>query len=175
MTEIIKQKAWYVIYTKSRTEKKVKIELDFQEIENYLPIQKRLQQWSDRKKWVEFPLISGYVFVYITPFEFEKVLRTPGMIGFVKAEGLPAVIPNEQIDSLKRLLQQNEVSFHVDYKLYKAGDEIEVIRGPLLGMRGRLITVKGKKKVAIQLDQVSISVHIEVSLEDIVKLNKEAK
>ena len=45
-------KIWYALYVKSRTEKKVAAELEKQGIINYLPLQKILKQWSDRRKWV---------------------------------------------------------------------------------------------------------------------------
>lgn len=66
---------WYAIRVKSRSEKKVLFDLVELQIEAYLPIQRKLRQWSDRKKWVETPLISGYVFVYISRKEYEAVLR----------------------------------------------------------------------------------------------------
>ena len=54
------EKSWYAVYVKSRTEKKVALEFKYEEIDHYLPLIKRLKQWSDRKKWVEEPyLLSG--------------------------------------------------------------------------------------------------------------------
>jgi len=61
----INQKAWHVVYTRSRAEKKVYADLTAQGIECFLPVQKQLRQWKDRKKWVEMPLMPGYCFVYI--------------------------------------------------------------------------------------------------------------
>lgn len=164
------QKAWFAAYTKSRAEKKVSLELEIRGFEHYLPLQRKLRQWSDRKKWVDFPLIPGYVFVYLHPSEFEKALRTNNLIGFLRVEGQPAIIPNTQIEALKRLLRQSEISYHVDHTLYKKGDEIEVIGGPLMGLRGHLVMVKGKKRVAVQLEQFNISVHVELPLEEIQKV-----
>ena len=52
---------WNVVYTASRQEKKVAQRLLENGIENYLPVIKVLNQWSDRKKLVEKPLFNGYV------------------------------------------------------------------------------------------------------------------
>ena len=52
------QKAWYAVYTNSRAEKRVSDRLAEMGIETFLPLQKTLRQWSDRKKLVEKPLIS---------------------------------------------------------------------------------------------------------------------
>jgi len=39
---------WHAVYVKSRTEKKAQTELQFKEIETFLPLQRKLRQWSDR-------------------------------------------------------------------------------------------------------------------------------
>ena len=54
---------WYAIYTRSRGEKVVAKLLKESGLEVYLPLQRKLRQWSDRKKWVEVPYINSYVFV----------------------------------------------------------------------------------------------------------------
>ncbi|MDA3929523.1 MAG: UpxY family transcription antiterminator [Prolixibacteraceae bacterium] len=164
------KKQWFAVYTKSRAEKKVQLELEFQGIENFLPIHKKLRQWSDRKKWVEAPLISGYIFVYIEAIEYDRVLRTNGVVSYVRFEGKAAIIPENQINNLKRLLQQSELAIKVSTKNFTKGDEIEVLGGPLMGLQGTLILVKGKKKVAIQLKQLNIAFTVELALTDIRKL-----
>ena len=78
---------WYAIRVKSRSEKKVFSDLNDNEITAYLPMQRKLRQWSDRKKWVEVPLISGYVFVNISRKEYENVLRTPNVVCYIYFEG----------------------------------------------------------------------------------------
>ena len=56
---------WYVVYVRSRYEKKVHQLLQEKGIESSLPLIKTVRIWSDRKKKVEVPLFKGYVFVYI--------------------------------------------------------------------------------------------------------------
>ena len=68
-------KSWYALYVKSRAEKKVAADLSANSIEYYLPLQKVLKQWSDRKKWVEEPLFRSYVFVRIISDDYYKVLQ----------------------------------------------------------------------------------------------------
>ena len=63
---LLQEPVWHAIYVHSRAEKKVHVELTLKGIESFLPLHRKLRQWSDRKKWVEIPLISGYVFVHIT-------------------------------------------------------------------------------------------------------------
>ena len=59
------QPRWYAIYVNSRAEKKVEADLTCKGIETFLPLKKSLRKWSDRKKWIDMPLIPGYCFVKI--------------------------------------------------------------------------------------------------------------
>lgn len=152
---------WYAIRVKSRSEKKVYSDLIEQKIEAYLPMQKKLRQWSDRKKWVEMPLISGYVFVYICRKEYESVLRTYNVVCYVYFEGKAAVIRDEDINLLKRMLGQVEVELEITVEQLKAGQMVEIISGPLCGIIGELIDFKGKNKVALRIPPLGYTVLVE--------------
>jgi transcription antitermination factor NusG len=167
----VNKKNWYAVYVKSRTEKKVHLELTYQEIEVYLPLQKRMRKWSDRKKLVDFPLIPGYLFVHITRRDYDRVLQTNGVVAYVRFDGTAAVIPDEQIDTIKRLLRQHEHKIEVSFKDFSAGDAVEVIAGPLMGVKGVLTQLKGKNKVAIQLEKLQLALTVEVPIDEIKKTN----
>lgn len=93
--------SWYAVYTAARAEKKVKERLDQIGIENYLPLRTEYRVWSDRKKKVSVPLISGYIFVHIKEETFVPVLTTPGVVTFLKEKGKAVAIPAEQIERLR--------------------------------------------------------------------------
>jgi transcription antitermination factor NusG len=164
------KKKWYAVYIRSRAEKKVFIELENQHIENYLPLQKKIRQWSDRKKWIEAPLIPGYIFVKITKHDYEKVLKIPNVVSYVRFEGKAAIIPEYQIDTIKRLLRQHDIDIEISYTNIEKGDPVEVMAGPLMGTKGKLVLFKGKKRVAIELAQMNLSLTIEVPLHEIRKV-----
>ena len=152
---------WYAVRVRSRTEKKVNAELAFQGIESYLPLQRKLRIWSDRKKWIELPLISGYVFVYISLKEYELVLRTFNVVCYVFFQGKAAVIPERDIIFLKRMLGQSELALEVTLDDLKPGQLVEVVSGPLCGMVGELIEFKGKNKVALRINPLGYTVLVE--------------
>ena len=52
-------KKWIAIYTKSRHEKKVANNLIEKGFEVYLPLIRKRQKWSDRKKWISYPLFKS--------------------------------------------------------------------------------------------------------------------
>ncbi|HZK96594.1 MAG TPA: UpxY family transcription antiterminator [Prolixibacteraceae bacterium] len=152
---------WYAVRVKSRSEKKVNSDLAEQNIESYLPLQKKLRQWSDRKKWVEMPLISGYVFVYISRKEYEVVLKTYNVVSYVFFEGKAAIIRDADIELLKRMLGQVEVELEITVEHLKPGQMVEIISGPLCGVIGELIDFKGKNKVALRIPPLGYTVLVE--------------
>jgi transcription antitermination factor NusG len=159
------QKQWHVVYTRSRAEKKVNDELTYQNIECYLPLQKKLRQWKDRKKWVEFPLMSGYCFVKITRLEYEKVLQSANVVCYVTFEGKAAVIPEYQIEALRKTTKQYDFEVIVTTEKFEPGQTVEVIAGPMIGLRGELVKARGKNKFIIRLDQLKSAVAIEIPAE----------
>lgn len=158
---------WYAVYVKSRTEKKAETELQIMNIETFLPIQRKLRQWSDRKKWVEMPLISGYLFVYISRKEYDTVLHSNYVVSYVRFEGKAAIIPDNQIDYLKLMLRQDDLAIEISKETLAPGQLIEVIAGPLIGLQGKLVRIKGKNKVAVVLEQLGYSALIEILNENI--------
>ena len=158
---------WHVVYVKSRAEKKAEIELRHKNIETYLPLQRKLRQWSDRKKWVEMPLISGYLFVFVSRKEYDTVLQSNYVVSYVRFEGKSAIIPEKQIESLKIMLRQENLEIDVTPQKFEIGQRIEVISGPLIGVTGKLINLKGKNKVAVILEQLGYSAVIEISTENL--------
>lgn len=167
------EKQWHVIYTRSRAEKKVQVELSIKKVENFLPMQKKLRQWKDRKKWIEMPLMSGYCFVYITRKEYDLVLQTNNVVGYVRFEGKAAVIPEFQIDSLKKMLKQYDFEVNVTSENFEAGRKVEVIEGPMIGLRGELVKAHGKNKFIIRLNQINSVVSVEIPANHISLLPEE--
>jgi len=158
---------WHAVYVKSRAEKKAQIELQIQEIETFLPLQRKLRQWSDRKKWVEMPLISGYLFVRASRKEYDQILQSNFVVSYVRFEGKAAIIPDYQIEYLKLMLKQDSSEVEITREKLKPGQMIEVVAGPLIGLKGKLQKIKGKSKVAIEIEQLGYSALVEILTEDI--------
>ena len=160
-------KKWHVIYTRSRAEKKVLIELQLKNIECFLPLQRKLRQWKDRKKWVETPLISGYCFVYINRVDYDKVLQTDNVVCYITFEGKAAIIPDCQINALKQLLQQSDIEVEVSAENFLPGKKVEIISGPMIGIRGELIKMRGKNRFLMRFEQINNVLLIEVKASEI--------
>lgn len=165
----LEERKWLVVYTMARTEKKVNDRLERQGIETYLPLHKVLKQWSDRKKWVYEPLFRSYIFVHISKQEYMQVVQTPGVVKFIYFEGQPAVVPNQQIDYVKRLIA-NEIPLEPLPSDIKPGDRIRVVRGPLREMEGWLVDFQGQRKVMIHIDGVDQALGATLPIGDVEKV-----
>ena len=152
---------WYAVYTRPRFEKQVLKELLDQGIEAYLPLIKTMRQWSDRKKMVEIPLFSSYVFVHIDRSYYDRVLQTHGVVKYITFEGKAATIPSDQIDNLKIIVDSNE-KIETTWKIRRKGDHVIVTAGSLKGLKGELITEGDRKKVLVRIQGIDQNLTVEV-------------
>jgi len=164
-------KAWYAVYTNSRAEKRVSDRIEELGIETFLPLQKTLRQWSDRKKLVEKPLISSYVFVKIIPRDYFTVRKIDGVVKFIMLQGKPVAIPEAQITNL-RILCGSDAEVEISADVYEKGDMVEVTVGSLAGLRGELIRVGRKHKVVIRIIQPGMNLTVDIKTNAIRKLEK---
>ena len=107
------------------------------------------------------PLITGYVFVHISPKEYEIVLRTYNVVCYIYFNGKAAIIREHDILMLKRMLGQNELELEVTLENLKPGQMVEIVSGPLCGVIGELIDFKGKNKVALRIPPLGYTVMVE--------------
>ncbi|HLN74529.1 MAG: UpxY family transcription antiterminator [Methylococcaceae bacterium] len=161
---------WHAVYVKSRAEKKAQLDLQTQGIETFLPLQRKLRQWSDRKKWVEMPLIAGYLFVKICRKEYDQVLQSSNVVTYVRFEGKAAIVPDVQIEYLKLMLSQQDTEVELTREKLKPGQTVEVVAGPFIGLKGKLQKIKGKSKVAVELEQLGYSAMVEIEVQNIISI-----
>ena len=152
---------WYAIYVNVKHEKKVVKKLQERNIEAYSPVLKKLQQWSDRKKWVEFPMLSGYVFVKITLIEKERVLQCPGVFAFIKFSSVEAKIRDSEIEILKSIEDSGYDVTQVSEGL-KLLDEVEITQGQLKGLKGTIVQLQNLNYVQIQLESLHQSIKVKL-------------
>lgn len=154
------EKTWYAIYVKSRTEKKVALELEAENINYYLPLEKRLRQWSDRKKWVEEPLFRSYIFVNVNNKDYYRAL-VQNTVKYVTFEGKAVAVPPEQIEAIKVYLEEKE-PFQPNDEDWETGKEVEVMAGKLTGLKGILMEVKGKSRVKVEIEVVGSAIILNI-------------
>jgi transcription antitermination factor NusG len=165
---------WYAVYTKPKWEKKVAELLTRKGIENYCPLNKVMKQWHDRKKLVEEPLFTSYVFVCVTQTEYTEVRKTEGIINFVYWLGKPALIREEEIITIKDFLgSYREVQ--LEKTKINPADAIQIINGPLMNREGKVLEVY-QKTVKVILPSLGHALVAQVEKTSIEVINsKETK
>jgi transcriptional antiterminator RfaH len=155
------EEKWYAIYTRPRAEKQVYQRLTESGVETYLPMQKTIRQWSDRKKMVEKPLLSSYLFVKVLPKNFPVVFKIYGVVKFVSFEGQPVSIPQKQIDTLRLLIDSN-AEIEVSSENFAKGDNVEVIAGALAGLTGELIKIGTHNRFVVRIDRLDQNLILKI-------------
>lgn len=155
---------WYAIYTRLNHEKAVEQSLIENNIETYLPKRKVLKTWSDRKKWVEEPLFRPYIFVRVSNKEYYRVLQIPSILNYICFGGTPAVIGDNQIELVKRLIKECVEIDVVDFNPNK-GSKVEIKGGLLDGYYGEIINFKGLKRLLVRLENLQYSIIINLDKE----------
>ncbi|MEG1685764.1 MAG: UpxY family transcription antiterminator [Bacteroides sp.] len=150
---VARPKHWLVAQTHIHHEKKVSLNLTKMGIENFLPIQKQYRQWSDRRKLVEQVVIPMKIFVHVDAKQRAEVLSLYSVSRYMVlyGESTPAVVPDNQMDSFKLMMEQSEVPVEMSDAPMKVGEAVRVIKGALKGFEGELVIVNGKTKVAVRL------------------------
>lgn len=154
---------WYALRTRSRHEKLVRDQLSNQGIEHLLPTVKRLSHWKDRKKEIEVPLFSGYCFVRFGFDQKLPVLKTVGVVEIVGGGSCPEPIPEEEIAAIQALM--NSVLPYDAHPYLHEGMTVEVVKGPLQGLRGILLRKEKRHRLVlgVRLIQQAVAVEIDVS------------
>ena len=146
---------WYAVYTKPRWEKKVAKLLDEKGIENYCPLNKVVKQWSDRKKVVMEPIFKSYVFVRVEDKEKFELKNISGILNFVYWLGKPAIVRDEDIDTIRKFLNEfGEVTVSEIDQL-KVNAKVRVKQGIMMNYLGLLVEVMGNK-VKVRIESMGI-------------------
>jgi transcription antitermination factor NusG len=98
------------------------------------------------------------------------VLQSNYVVSYVRFEGKAAVVPENQIEYLKLMLKQDLTEIEITREPLKLGQMVEVVAGPFIGLRGKLQKIKGKNKVALELEQLGYSAMVEILKEDAISI-----
>jgi transcription antitermination factor NusG len=147
---------WYVLYVKSRWERKVFESLEEISLEAYLPQVKTVRQWSDRKKTITKPLFPSYVFVNIhSSLEFHKALAVNGACGYIRFGKGYACVPEKEINRIKLLVTDGYLTdIETNVRFPKIGETKKITYGPLNGLECEIMKVENEHKILVRIDSL---------------------
>ena len=158
--ESSEESRWFAIQTLSRHEKVVRKQLQLRSVEHFLPTMKRICQWTDRRKEVETPLFAGYCFARFSLKDRLPVLQSQGVVRLVGSGGRPEPIADEEMESLRKLIGNS--SKYVCYPYLKEGMLVQVVSGPLEGVKGRLIREARQSRLVLSISLIQRAVAVEI-------------
>lgn len=159
---------WYALYIKPRWEKKVAYILEEAGYEVYCPLAKHTRQWSDRIKVVQEPVFRGYIFIRVSIGKLWEAVKTPGVIAPVRYLGKPAVIRDEEIEVIKRFL--NEFSdFEVENIALEQRDHVRVKQGVMMNYEGIVMEVFGSTAV-VKINSLGLQLKAQFEKKNLEKI-----
>jgi transcription antitermination factor NusG len=158
---------WYALHTRARHERVVEHRLREQGMETFLPTVRETHRWSDRKKTVEVPLFSCYVFIRcaLNSEDRTQVYRVDSALGFVGTRGTGVSIPDEQIESIRAVLSQTAP--WRSHPFLKVGQRVRVCGGAMDGVEGVFLSENGDRSLVISVDVIQRSLAVRIDGYDV--------
>ena len=145
---------WFVLYTLPNFEKIIDKKLKEFGFHSYLPLQKELRCWNDRKVWIETPLFRSYIFIKTNLKKKDQAFKVDGILNYVSFGSQLATLSEEEIDRIKLLCSyQGKIS--IGFENSEVGNKVEICEGVLKGLKGFLIDANGNKKIHINIESLN--------------------
>jgi len=137
------------------------MDLDAKGITCFLPIQQVIRNYKSRRKTVDLPLISCYLFVRIKKSEYVSVLETDNVVKFIRFSKNLISIPEQEINLLKQIIGEG-IPLVAEKTGMNKGDLVKIIGGNLTGLQGVLVEVHGEKEMIIDLERMGYSLRMQI-------------
>jgi transcription antitermination factor NusG len=128
--------------------------------EEFAPSYKLEKRWSDRTKQIDQFLFPGYLFCRFNPNDRLPILTAPGVVDVVGFGKTPEHIPDSEIERVRRMVDSGVLV--TPYPYVQVGQAVLIERGPLSGVEGILVEVKGKTRLVVSVNLLRRSVSAEV-------------
>ncbi|MDA0330146.1 MAG: hypothetical protein O2958_14215 [Gemmatimonadetes bacterium] len=96
--------------------------------------------------------------------EMPRVVRTPGLFQVVSERGAPVPVREEELAAVRCLAQgvavTGELPEPVDW--LAPGTSVEVVEGPFRGLRGFLVEVRSRTRLAVRLEAIRMALSVEL-------------
>lgn len=152
--------AWFALHVRTRHEVAVASFLDARGYEPFVPLHENRRPWSDRIKVVKAPLFPGYLFCRFDINNRLPILTTPGVIQIVGSNRMPIPVDEAEISAIKSLVASGLPSRPWPY--LHAGDSVRIDSGPLRGLEGLLVKLKGCHRLVVSVTLLQRSVAVEI-------------
>jgi transcription antitermination factor NusG len=151
---------WYAVHVKSRHERTVDRHLRARGFESFLPLHRCRSRWSDRVKETDLPLFPGYVFCHFNSENRLPVLSAPGVVHVVGVGKVPAPLEEAEITAIQATVHAG--LYREPWPFLQVGNRMRIEHGPLSGVEGILVSVKGRERLVLSVTLLHRSVAVEI-------------
>jgi transcriptional antiterminator NusG len=160
LVETYADQHWFAVRVRSNQERTAIAHLHERGYEQFAPSYKSERRWSDRKKEIEQYLFPGYIFCRFDPGDRLSVLTAPGVVDLVGFGRIPEPIPDQEIERVRRMVESGLLV--TPYPFLNVGQAVLIERGPLTGLEGILVEMKGRLRLVVSINLLQRSVSAEV-------------
>jgi transcription antitermination factor NusG len=154
---------WWVAHTKARSEKQLAWDLLAQKTPYLLPMIRKLSLWQGRRRYSLVPLFPSYVFFCGTDEARIGVLSTGRVCQVLPVRDRSQFV--NELTAVERVLEsKTPVEF---YPFAAVGKRCRVAKGPLRGMEGIVVQVKGLARLVLQVSILGQSAALEIGVESL--------
>jgi transcription antitermination factor NusG len=151
---------WHAVYTRHQHERAVATVLSEKGFEVFHPTYRVVHRWKDRDKKLELPLFAGYLFFADGMDRRLEILSTPGVHMILMAGSVPAVIPNQEMEAIRRAVSS---SLAIEpHPLISEGDVVRVKSGPLTGVQGILQRKRDQFRLVLSIQMLGRAAAVEI-------------
>ncbi len=158
-------KRWFALYTRPQQEKKAEKYLKNRGIKVFVPRAFKYVNVAGQRRLTEAPLFRSYVFVHVEykTKEYYLTLDAPGVSTVIHKRGIPQPIPDEEMNSLIKVVTKARENI-LEHPFLKVGQKVIVVEGPLKGAVGVIETIDKSKtlfyvNITILKRSVSVPLH----------------
>jgi transcriptional antiterminator NusG len=156
----LQARPWFALRIRSNYERITVAHLRERGYEDFAPSYRVERRWSDRVKQIDQFLFPGYIFCRFDPNNRLPILTAPGVVDLVGFGKIPEHIPDAEIERVRRMVDSGLLV--TPYPYLQVGQAVLIERGPLSGVEGILVDVKGKARLVVSVNLLQRSVSAEV-------------
>ena len=161
---------WYALHVRTRFEKVVARNLRGKGYDEFLPLYRRSNRWSDRIKEIELPLFPGYVFCRFNPRDRLPVLTIPGVNAIVGIGKNLLPVEESELNAVRIALESKV--YCEPWPFLEVGQLVRVEHGPLAGTQGIVMMFKNTYRLVISINMLHRSVAVEIDRDCLKPLTK---
>jgi transcription antitermination factor NusG len=151
---------WFALRLRSNYEKISATHLRERGYDPFAPSYRVEKRWSDRTKKIDKFLFPGYIFCRFDPNDRLPILTVPGVVDIVGFGKSPELIPDIEIERVRRLAESGLPI--TPYPYLQVGQAVLIEHGPLTGVEGILVELKGKARLVVSVNLLRRSVSAEI-------------